>query len=300
MKLGMVGLGRMGNAIASRVVQAGHEVIGFDLNQHAVQLAQEVGVRVASSLKDVAKEARIIWLMVPAGDPVDQVIDSLIPHLQKGDVIIDGGNSKFSNSVVRAQRLQAQEIFFLDCGTSGGLRGKEIGFSLMVGGDVETYQNLKPLFEAIAAKDGFAHMGPSGTGHYVKMVHNGIEYGLLEAYAEGFNLLKNGAYKDLDLEKIANVWRHGAVIRSWLLDLADKVFEHDQKFDEIVGAIQEGGTGRWAVEEAEKHNIPVPVIKESLKVRERSREGDENYATKFIALVRNEFGGHPVKKKEDA
>ena len=200
---------------------------------------------------------------------------------------------------MRAQRLQEKEIFFLDCGTSGGLRGKEIGFSLMIGGDVGTYQGLKPLFEAIAAKDGYAHMGPSGAGHYVKMVHNGIEYGLLEAYAEGFNLLKNGAYKELDLEKIAQVWRHGSVIRSWLLDLADNVFEHDQKFDEVVGAIQEGGTGRWAVKEADKQNIPVPVIKEALKVRERSREGDQHYATKFIALVRNQFGGHAVEKKGD-
>ena len=297
MNLGLVGLGRMGNAIADRVVQAGHTVFGFDFNEQAKIRAQEVGVQVVDSLDDLVSKARIIWLMVPAGDPVDKTIDALLPKLQKGDTIIDGGNSKFSNSIARAQRLAQKGVFFLDCGTSGGLLGRKIGFCLMIGGDKSAYDKVTPIFKAVAADNGFGYMGPSGSGHYVKMVHNGIEYGLLQAYAEGFHLLKEGYYKDLNLENVANVWRHGAVIRSWLLDLAHDVYKVDREFDDVIGTIQEGGTGKWTVEEAKKQNIAVPIIEGSLRVRRRSRETGGNYATKLIALLRNKFGGHAVEKK---
>ncbi len=205
MKIGMIGLGRMGNAIATRLSIAGHTVFGFDPNIQARKFAQEEGIKTVTTLEDLAKEVRIFWLMVPAGDIVDTTIARLLPNLQKGDTIIDGGNSKFSDSVARAKSLQEKEINFVDCGTSGGVPAKKDGFSLMIGGDKKVFKKIEPIFKAVAAPQGYAYMGPSGAGHYVKMVHNGIEYGLLQAYAEGFHLLKNGAYKKLDLEKITNV-----------------------------------------------------------------------------------------------
>jgi len=298
MKVGIVGLGRMGRAIASRIMHAGHNVVGFDVDEQAREQIKQEGGAAVDSLEELAKQARVIWLMVPAGSAVDETLDGLLPHLQEGDIIIDGGNSKYTNSVARAKRLKEKEVDFLDCGTSGGLLGKKIGFSLTVGGDERAYEKVIPIFKAVAISDGYAHVGPSGAGHYVKMVHNGIEYGLLQAYAEGFHLLKEGEYKDLDLETIANVWQNGAIIRSQILDYAREVLEKGYEFDAVIGEIAEGGTGFWAVEHAQQIKIPVPVIKEALAVRKRSREGDENYATKFVAVMRNKFGGHEVKQKK--
>jgi len=297
MKFGIIGLGKMGAAIAWRAMQGGHEVVGFDLNQDTLKAAGQMGVEIADSIEDVAKRARIVWLMVPVGKPVDIVLEKLIPHLQKGDIIIDGGNSYFKDSEKRAELLKPYGIFFLDCGTSGGLHGKQFGFSLMVGGEKEAYDKIYSILESIAAPDGFGYMGLSGAGHYVKMVHNAIEYGLLQAYAEGFHLLKEGQYKDLDLQEIANIWINGSIIRSWILELASEIYAEDVDMEKVVGEIAEGGTGKWGVDEAKEQKVPMNVIQESLDIRRRSRETGGNYATKLVALLRNKFGGHEVKKK---
>ena len=298
MKLGIIGLGRMGEAIAYRVTRTGQEVVGFDLNKESCNKAEKFGVTCVDSLQELAKQTRIIWLMVPAGEPVDKTLDTLLPHLQPGDIVIDGGNSNYKNSIRRAKKLKEHDIYFLDCGTSGGLLGREIGFSLMLGGDKKAYDNVEPLLKAIAAPGGYGLMGPSGAGHYVKMVHNGIEYALLQAYAEGFNLIKHGTFKDTnpDLEKISRVWSNGSVIRSWILDLAHNVFKEDQELKDISGEVAESGTGRWTVEEAKEQEIDVPLIEGSLLERKKSRETGGNYMTKIIAMLRKQFGGHAVKK----
>lgn len=296
MKVGLIGLGRMGNAVAFRLCQAGHEVIGFDPNKEAQEQARSIGVTIASTLKELAESANIVWLMVPAGDAVDTTITELKPYFKPKSIVIDGGNSNFKNSIKRAEELKKNNIYYLDVGTSGGLLGRDIGFSLMIGGDKQAFKQAEPLFKAIAMKDGYAHLGPSGAGHYVKMIHNGIEYALLQAYAEGFDLLKHGRYKELDMEQIAQVWRNGSVIRSWIVDLAHNVFQEDKDFKTISGKIGGGSTGRWTVEEAREQNVPVMLIEDALKIRDWSQKTGGNYATKLVALLRNQFGGHPVEK----
>lgn len=299
MKIGIIGLGRMGDAIAQRVLQAGHEVVGYDPNAQAREHTRSLGAQVVETAQEIAQKSSIIWLMVPAGKIVDDVIAQLMPALASDAIIIDGGNSKFTDSIRRADELQKRGIAFLDCGTSGGVHGREQGFSLMVGGDVQAYTRVLPLLKAIAAPHALGLVGPSGAGHYVKMVHNGIEYALLEAYAEGFELIKQGSFKDqdLDLYKITGIWNHGSVIRSWLLELSHDIFAKDQKFENISGEIAESGTGSWTVQEAQEHKIPVPCIEKSLDVRSWSRKTGGNYATKIVALLRNAFGGHAVGKK---
>ncbi|MCX5922180.1 MAG: decarboxylating 6-phosphogluconate dehydrogenase [Candidatus Dependentiae bacterium] len=298
MKLGIIGLGRMGAGVAERVLKAGHEVIGFDLDQTNKDAASALGVQVVASLAEVATLSPVVWLMVPQGPIVDKVIQELLPHMQANSILIDGGNSNYLDSMRRAQMLATHAISYLDCGTSGGLLGRTQGYCLMIGGDKTAYDSINPLLSAIAAPNGCALVGPSGAGHYVKMVHNGIEYALLQGYAEGFHLIKDGSFKDahLDLEKISNVWMHGSVIRSWLLDLAHDVFKEDQELTHVSGEIAEGGTGKWTVEDAHKTNVPVPLIEESLEIRRWSRESGGNYATKVIAMLRKGFGGHDVKK----
>lgn len=298
MKLGIIGLGRMGSGIAERVIQAGHEVIGFDLDQKNCKQAQNIGVDIVESVEEIAAQCRIIWLMVPPGKPVDQVIEQLLPYLKESDIIIDGGNSNFHDSMRRAQFVAMKKIFYLDCGTSGGLRGRADGYCLMVGGDHATYTKIHELLAAIAAPGGVGYMGPSGAGHYVKMVHNGIEYALLQGYAEGFQLLKEGSFKQehLDLEEISRLWNHGSIIRSFILELAHNVFVQDQELTTISGEIAEGGTGKWTVEDAIKNKVPVPTIEKSLEVRAWSRKTGGNYATKLIQMLRHQFGGHEVKK----
>lgn len=297
MKLGIIGLGRMGGAIANRAMHAGYCVLGYDPNIKTQEEMQKSGIQMYESPDAMSKEADIIWLMVPAGKVVDQTLAQISGSLERGKIIIDGGNSHFTDSVRRAKELALRGIHYLDCGTSGGIHGLENGFCLMVGGDYAIYQKIEPLLKVLAPANGVGYMGPSGAGHYVKMIHNGIEYGLLEAYAEGFHLLREGTYKDLDLEKISKVWLHGSVIRSWLLELAHGVFKEDQNLGSIDGKIEEGGTGAWTSEDAHKNNIPVPVIDESLKVRKWSRETGGNFATKFIQMIRNAFGGHKLTKK---
>ncbi|BDC35068.1 6-phosphogluconate dehydrogenase [Candidatus Dependentiae bacterium Noda2021] len=300
MKLGIIGLGRMGAGIAHRVATYGHDVVGFD---PAITSATHKGLSeivLAKNVAEVAQQCRIIWLMIPAGALVDEVIKQLKPHLKAGDILVDGGNSNFHDSIRRAQELAQNNIYFLDCGTSGGIHGLEHGFCLMVGGNKKAYDEVVPLFKAIATPHGFGYMGKSGSGHYVKMVHNGIEYGLMQAYAEGFELLKEGYFKDdnLNLEEITRVWNHGAVIRSWLLELSHTIFKHDQDLKNISGAIEESGTGQWTVDEAKSCNVEIPVIEKSLEVRRWSRQTGGNFATKVVALLRNAFGGHNVKKIE--
>lgn len=299
MKLAVIGLGRMGAAIAARAQAAGYCVLGFDPNVQIQKECEQKGIQVYESLQELAKEADVIWLMVPAGAVVDQTIDALLATLKKSAIIIDGGNSNFADSVKRAQKLQLQGVSFLDCGTSGGIHGQKDGFCLMVGGDYAAYLKVEPLLKVIAIKDGVAYLGKSGAGHYVKMIHNGIEYGMLQAYAEGFHLLREGSYKDLDLHKIAQLWQHGAVIRSWLLELTQNVLKEDQNLADIDGKIQEGGTGLWTVQNAHENKIPVPVIEKSLEVRKESRETGGNFATKLIQMIRNAFGGHQVIRKFD-
>ena len=298
MTVGVVGLGRMGEGVAYRLVQAGFDVIGSDPNSVLKEQIEQEGIRFMS-LVDLAKSSQVIFLLVPAGQIVDQVIAAIMPHAQKGVIIVDAGNSNFKDSQRRAQELALQGASFVDCGTSGGVHGRRDGFSLMVGGDKKTYDLIEPLLSALAVPEGYAYMGVSGAGHYVKMVHNGIEYALMQAYAEGFQLLKEGAFKDedLDLAAITKVWTHGSVIRSWLLELSHDIFVEDQKLDKISGRVQESGTGAWTVEEAHRQHIPVPLIEKALLLRKESRETGGNYASKIVALMRNKFGGHAFEIK---
>jgi 6-phosphogluconate dehydrogenase len=297
MKIGLIGLGRMGLAIATRLVKNGIEVIGFDQSNDCCKAAAEAGVKIIHDVAKIAEQVRIIWLMVPEGKPVDDVIESLQFQLQKGTIIIDGGNSLFRDSIRRATDLAKIGVNFLDCGTSGGLHGKTIGFSLMIGGNKKAFESALPVFEAIAAPQGFAYMGPAGTGHYVKMVHNGIEYALLQSYAEGFDLLKNGYYKEINVANAAKVWTHGSIIRSWILNLSYEILSHDQDLNDVSGAIGENKTGQWTVDVAKEYNVPVDLIEKSLTIRAWSRQSGGNYATKLVAMLRNKFGGHAVTKK---
>lgn len=299
MKICVIGLGRMGYAIASRLLNDGHEVWGFDTDSNNLQSASSLGVETVSDVSDLKGFVNIFWLMVPAGQVVDNIINQLLTFAKPGVVIIDGGNSNFNDSVRRYKVLKEKEINFIDCGTSGGVHGKELGFSLMVGGDKNIFDELEPIFRSLTVSGGYAYMGPSGAGHYVKMVHNGIEYALLQSYAEGFHLLKDGQYKDLDLAKISDVWNHGSIIRSWILDLAHNIFMENQELTDISGKIGENNTGRWTLDEAKNRGVPVDLIERALNIRAMSRKTGGNYATKIVALLRNQFGGHPFARKGD-
>lgn len=300
MNVAIIGLGRMGEALAYRAIKGGFTVFGFDVNADMCAAAAKEGVHIVNTIVDFEnKNIHVFWLMVPQGELVDKVIAQLRPLLKPNDIIIDGGNSKFTDSIHRAQELAKDKIYFIDCGTSGGVHGRTNGFCLMVGGDKKAYDALSPLLRAVAAPEGYAYIGSSGSGHYVKMVHNGIEYGLLQAYAEGFSLIKNGQFKDehLDLEKIAALWNHGSVIRAWILELIEDIMKDDQSLQDIKGNVASTGMGLWTVEQAYKSNVPVPVIEASLAVREWSEETGGNYATKIVAMLRNKFGGHQVTRK---
>ena len=301
MNIAVIGLGRMGEAIAYRAAKAGHKVYGFDVNQSTdfVKSIEHIGVTSVSAIQDFSHyKIDFFWLLVPQG-VVEGIIQQLCLFVQPHTIIVDGGNSKFSDSMRRAQKLQQQNIFFLDCGTSGGIHGRENGFCLMVGGDKNAYETIAPALISVATPHGCSYLGSSGIGHYVKMIHNGIEYGLLQAYAEGFDLLKNGEFKHehLDLEKIAYLWNHGSVIRSWILELVYDIMKEDQNLDTIVGNIAATGMGEWTVERAHASNIPVPVIEQALNVRIDSEKTGGNYGTKIVAMLRNKFGGHDVTKK---
>jgi 6-phosphogluconate dehydrogenase len=297
MELGMIGLGRMGANMTERLVLGGHRVVSYDRSPEAIQHVVDKGALGAHSLADFIKQLsppRAIWLMVPSGDPVDQTIEQLRPNLAKGDVIIDGGNSNYKDSIRRAEQLKQQGFHFVDAGTSGGIWGLQVGYCMMVGGDKEIVERLVPIFKTLAPKDGYLHAGPSGAGHFVKMIHNGVEYGMMQAYGEGFELL-NASQFDLDLGKIAHLWNQGSVVRSWLLELCESAFAKDPRLSSIKGYIEDSGEGRWTVQEAIDRRVPAPVLTLSLFARFASRQ-DDSFAAKVTAALRNEFGGHAVKK----
>jgi 6-phosphogluconate dehydrogenase len=299
MQMAMIGLGRMGGNMVERLMRKGHQTVVYDRSSDVVAKYQKLGSTPAKDLAEVVGKLsapRVVWIMVPAGDPVDQTIESLVPLLSQGDIIIDGGNSNFHDTMRRAESLAKRNIEFVDCGTSGGIWGLENGYCLMVGGSDAAVKQCEPIFLALAPDDGYAHVGPSGSGHYVKMVHNGIEYAQLQGYAEGYEILH--ASKDfpkLDLHQIAEVWQHGSVVRSWLNELAASAFARDAELSDLKGFVADSGEGRWTVQEAIDTDTPAPVITLSLLMRFRSRQPD-TFSGKVIAALRNEFGGHAVKK----
>jgi 6-phosphogluconate dehydrogenase len=293
MQLGMIGLGRMGNGMTERLRDQGHEMFTYDPN---------VAERTAASLDELKQQLdapRAFWMMVPAGKVTEDVFQDLLKIADEGDTIVDGGNSNFRDSKRRHEAARERNIHFVDAGVSGGIWGLEVGFCLMVGGDDESVKRLEPIFETLAPEDGYAHVGPSGSGHFVKMVHNGIEYGLMQAYAEGFEIMDHSEY-DLDLEQIAGIWRHGSVVRSWLLELLHSAFEqHGAKLDDIAPYVEDSGEGRWTINEAINENVPAPVIAASLFARFATRD-EINFAAKVAAALRNQFGGHAVRALEKA
>jgi 6-phosphogluconate dehydrogenase len=295
--LGMVGLGRMGRGLSRRLIAGGHRVVGWDRDPAAVQALAGDGAEPASDLADLRDRLappRAVWVMVPAGTPTQETLDRLGEQLSPGDLVVDGGNSWFRDTTARALALAERGVVLVDSGTSGGIWGEREGFCLMVGGPAEAVDALRPVFDTLAPEDGWAHVGDAGAGHYVKMVHNGIEYGLLQAYAEGFEVLAETDEYDLDLHQVGEVWRHGSVVRSWLLDLATAAYAKDPELAKVSGYVEDSGEGRWTVAEALRLDVPAPVINLSLIMRLRSREKD-SYAAKFVAALRNEFGGHPVR-----
>jgi len=298
MQLAMIGLGRMGGNMVQRLAQGGHELIVYDSSADAVKPHVAKGAKGANDLADVVRQLtprRIVWIMVPAG-AVESTIKQLAPHLSRGDILIDGGNSNFRDSLRRAEALQTKGIEFVDAGVSGGIWGLEAGYCLMVGASPAAFQHCEPIFRSLAAPDGYAHVGPPGAGHYVKMVHNGIEYGMLQAYAEGYEILHASQDFRLKLGQIAKLWNHGSVVRSWLNELAERAFSRDDNLVGIRGHVEDSGEGRWTVEEAMRLDVPAPVITLSLLARLRSRQ-EESFGAKLIAALRHEFGGHAVQTK---
>ena len=297
MQLAMIGLGRMGGNMVRRLLRSGHELVVYDRNPRATADLAPLGAIGTSDLSDLCARLdapRVVWIMVPAGDPVDATIAGLLPHLAAGDIIIDGGNSRFHDTLRRSLELREHGVELVDAGTSGGIWGLENGYCLMVGGSAEAVARCEPAFVSLAPPDGYAHVGPTGAGHYVKMVHNGIEYGMLQAYAEGYEILHQSRNFDLDLRQIAAVWNHGSVVRSWLNELAERAFAGEADLASIRGYVEDSGEGRWTVQEAIDLNLPAPVITLSLLARFRSRQ-DESFSAKVIAALRQQFGGHSVK-----
>ena len=300
MELGMIGLGRMGGNMTRRLLKGGHRVVVYDQankSQAAVIRDGAVGTGSLNELVNKLKRPRAIWLMVPAGSPTEETIAKLLPGLSAGDIVIDGGNSNYADSMRRAKVLAEKGLIFLDVGTSGGIYGLTEGYCLMVGGETAAYNRLKPIFETLSPspETGHGHVGPSGAGHFVKMVHNGIEYGLMQAYAEGFQLMLAKEEFALDLSRIAGIWQSGSVVRSWLLDLTAAALKEDPKLEQIQPYVEDSGEGRWTVSEAISLGVPVPVISLALQMRFRSRQ-PPSFSDKLLAALRNRFGGHAVRE----
>ncbi|AIS52252.1 6-phosphogluconate dehydrogenase, decarboxylating [Thermoanaerobacter kivui] len=297
MKIGLIGLGRMGFNLALNMRDHGHEVIAYNRSPEKVKEAEKEGIKGAYTIEDLVKNLerrRVIWFMVPAGDPVDEMIDKLLPLLDKHDIIIDGGNSYYKDTLRRNQMLKEKGIDFVDVGTSGGIEGARHGACTMIGAEDEVFKYIEPLIRDISAENGYLHTGKNGSGHFAKMVHNGIEYGMMQAIGEGFEVLEKSQF-DFDLKEVARVWSHGSVIRGWLMELMEKAFEKDPKLSGIKGVMHSSGEGLWTLEEALNLKVPVPVIAQSLFMRYRS-EQEDTFAGKVVAALRNEFGGHAVEK----
>jgi len=300
MKIGMVGLGRMGGNMTRRLMRDGHEVVGFARDSHSIDEVVNEGATGASSIPDlVAKleSPRCVWTMVPAGAPTASVIDELSGSLSNGDVVIDGGNSHYEASVARAKELAAGGISFIDCGTSGGIWGLDEGYCLMIGAERDAFSVMEPIFRSLAPPDGYAHVGPPGSGHFVKMVHNGIEYALMQAYAEGFEILNSSEF-EIDLPDVAEVWRHGSVVRSWLLDLAAHALKQDPGLESLSGWVEDSGEGRWTLQTAIDNAVPAPTIALSLFARFASRQPNA-FSNRLLAALRREFGGHAVRSADE-
>lgn len=299
MHLAIVGLGRMGGNIATRLARTGHRVVSVDVALAKAQtLARELGAVAAPSLMEALAQLpapRIVWLMLPAGEITEKAVDEFLAHASAGDILIDGGNSNYRDSQRRAARLAERAMQFLDVGTSGGIWGLELGYCLMIGGDVTAFKTCEPVFRDLAPKEGYAHLGAHGAGHFAKMIHNGIEYGMMQAMGEGFEILKESPF-DFDLHQIAALWNQGSVVRSWLLELIERAFAQESDLEAIRSYVEDSGEGRWTVQEAIDLNVPAPVITLSLLTRIASRR-DESFSAKVIAALRQQFGGHAVKRE---
>ncbi|MHB8432598.1 MAG: phosphogluconate dehydrogenase (NAD(+)-dependent, decarboxylating) [Candidatus Tyrphobacter sp.] len=298
MRLGMIGLGRMGGNMVTRLLRGGHEVVVYARTAQSVQQAAAGGALASTGLPDLVSQLsppRVVWAMVPAGKPTDDTIDTLAALLSPGDVVIDGGNTNYKEGLLAYERCKQHGIALVDAGTSGGIWGLREGYCLMVGGDDAAVKACEPIFKTLAPERGYAHVGGPGAGHFSKMVHNGVEYGMLQAYGEGFEILARSSF-DYDLRQVAEVWRHGSVVRSWLLDLAVLAFDEDPKLEKIAGYVDDTGEGRWTVQAAIDENVPSPVITLALLARLASRQ-DESFSAKVIAALRNQFGGHAVKSE---
>ena len=303
MQIGMIGLGKMGANMVQRLLLGGHHVVAYDIKEETIQSAENAGAKGARSLNELVQQLeapRSVWVMVPSGQITEDMIQSISVLLAPGDTLIDGGNSNYKDSIRRAEHLAANDLNFIDVGTSGGVWGLKEGYSMMIGGESKSVEHHRPVFETLAPTpiSGWGHVGPPGSGHFVKMIHNGIEYGLMQAYAEGFSIMKAKQDFDLDLHQIAEIWRYGSVVRSWLLDLTANALEGDQELSEIKAWVQDSGEGRWTVFEAIDLDVPAPVITASLQRRLRSRQ-EQPYSDKLLAAMRNQFGGHAVKKAEE-
>ena len=302
MELAIIGLGKMGLNMATRLMHGGHRVVGYARSEESINAAIKAGAEGAHSLEEAVsklKAPRVVWVMVPSGQATDDTIEKLSNLLSKGDVVIDGGNSNYKDTIRHATLLETKGIDFLDCGTSGGVWGLAEGYSLMIGGKPEVAEKMRPIFETLAPgrDQGWGRVGPHGAGHFVKMVHNGIEYGMMQAYAEGFSIMKAKEEFTLNLDEIAEIWRYGSVVRSWLLDLAANALKEDPNLTEIKPWVADSGEGRWTVAEAIDLNIAAPVITLALQMRLASRD-DENYTARMLAALRNQFGGHAIKKSD--
>jgi len=301
MELAMIGLGKMGLNMSTRLVRGGHRVIGHARTAATVESAVKLGAEGAQSLEEAVSKLnapRVVWLMIPAGKITDTTIEELSKLLSTGDIVIDGGNSNYKDSVRHAEMLEPKSIDFVDCGTSGGIWGLTEGYSLMIGGKAEVVEKMRPIFETLAPapNKGWGHVGPHGAGHFVKMVHNGIEYGMMQAFAEGFSIMKAKEEFGLDLAQISHIWQHGSVVRSWLLDLAARALDEDGRLADIQPWVADSGEGRWTVFESIDLAVPAPVITLALQMRFVSRD-EENFSARMLAALRNQFGGHAIKKE---
>jgi 6-phosphogluconate dehydrogenase len=298
MQIGFIGLGKMGAFMVERLLKDGHEVVVYNRSHEKIKEIEKKGAKGAYSLEELTEklnEPKLIWMMIPSGDTVTRMIESLVPLLSKGDILIDGGNSYYKDSVRRSGELKTLGIDYLDVGTSGGIWGLQVGYCVMIGGEKKIFEHCEPIFKSLAPPEGYKYIGSSGAGHYVKMVHNGIEYGMMQAFAEGFELMHASDY-NIDLEGVASLWGKGSVVRSWLLELLTDALKDDKDLKEIKDYVEDSGEGRWTVLDGIEKSIPLPVITESLFMRFRSRQ-EESYGAKILAALRNEFGGHNIHKK---